>query len=370
MTHLKAAHIKSYRGLQNINCKEFTDINVFVGENNSGKTSILESIQLMSNPSSAREFQNVSRMRERSYFGGRFTSQEELFVWMFALKPNQLLERDDIYMNCQTTSHAIEVKSSLRIDEFTLVNVENDVSVDMMDNFIKEEVVKQVTVDVEIKIDQETIHEKHTFNEVVPNVPRLEEVKPPLFKATFISAIDHRVHPLSASRLNEIIKSGKRPELVISLQQFDPKIIGIELLMDKVSRNRTMMVPYIQHEGLGLVPISMFGDGLRKALLLAICIIQSADGVLLIDEIETGVHTKLIPSFFEWITHMCQEYNVQLFATTHSLEALDGILKANLADVSRLTVLRLEGEEQTSKVRRFSGEQLKKLRYTLGQDVR
>ncbi|EGQ27036.1 AAA ATPase [Sporosarcina newyorkensis 2681] len=345
-------------------------MNVFVGENNSGKTSILEAIQLMSNPTSAREFQNVSRLRERSYLGRRYTSSEDLLIWMFALKPDQTLERDEIFMKYQTTNHLIELKSSFEVDEFVLLKEESENNLESADNLFNEEVVKQVTIDVDLKVDDEINRVEHVFEEFSPSHPRLYEQKNPFFKASFITAIDHKVYPLSTNILNEMIKSGKRSELVKALQQFDPKIIGIELLMDRVSRYRTMTIPYIQHEELGLVPISMFGDGLRKALLIATRIIQSAEGVLLIDEIETGVHTKLIPSFFEWITQMCIVYKVQLFATTHSLEALDGILKANLEDVSSLSVFRLEGEERTSKIRRFSGEQLKKLRYTLGQDVR
>ena len=41
--------IKSYRGLRNIKLTDLERINVLIGENNSGKTSVLEAIQLFGN---------------------------------------------------------------------------------------------------------------------------------------------------------------------------------------------------------------------------------------------------------------------------------------------------------------------------------
>lgn len=43
----KAMH---FRGLNNLELDDFSKINVFVGANNSGKTSLLEALKLMSTP--------------------------------------------------------------------------------------------------------------------------------------------------------------------------------------------------------------------------------------------------------------------------------------------------------------------------------
>ncbi|MEC1178886.1 hypothetical protein P9B03_10355 [Metasolibacillus meyeri] len=84
---------------------------------------------------------------------------------------------------------------------------------------------------------------------------------------------------------------------------------------------------------------------------------------------EMGIHTKLIPTFFNGLVKVCNQYNIQLFATTHSLEELDGMLKATERDYSQLSVYRLETANDQKQPKHFLGEKLKVLRYELGQDV-
>lgn len=44
MSKLNAMHIQNFRGLTDVSLNNFSKINVFVGENNAGKTSLLEAI--------------------------------------------------------------------------------------------------------------------------------------------------------------------------------------------------------------------------------------------------------------------------------------------------------------------------------------
>jgi len=71
MSHIKNINIKNYRGLKNIELKDFKDINLFIGENNTGKTSILEVLNILSEPSNLGTFIKTSRIRETDY---NFTS--------------------------------------------------------------------------------------------------------------------------------------------------------------------------------------------------------------------------------------------------------------------------------------------------------
>jgi AAA15 family ATPase/GTPase len=79
----------------------------------------------------------------------------------------------------------------------------------------------------------------------------------------------------------------------------------------------------------------------------------------------------------------CKQYDVQLFATTHSLEAIDSILSAFLESkevqenteeweeiLKNLVTYRLVQKDTATLVKRFSGEELADIRYDFGQDVR
>jgi AAA15 family ATPase/GTPase len=98
-------------------------------------------------------------------------------------------------------------------------------------------------------------------------------------------------------------------------------------------------------------------------------IARARDGVLLIDEIESAIHTEALQEAFSWIVKWAREFNVQVFATTHSLEAVDALIDA--ADsASDLVLYRLEPTEDKTRVVRHDWDRLKRLRENLGQEVR
>lgn len=373
MKHITELSIKQYRGIQNASFLGLSNVNIFVGENNAGKTSILEAIQLASNPLSLSEYQNVSRMRERHIapLSRMRTSSEELLSWMFPLN-YETKKRENISLKLQFEFDEFEMKSLFNEEEYDVISGESGEGIDEQDpTYLEYQTIRKILIDGTL-FKNGSVYDKAelVFNDPNNTNRRLVESTKKLFNSVFISAIDHRVLAFSPLIVNELIKSGDRPKLIHALQQFDDEITGIELLIEDITRSRAYPIPYIEHKKLGLVPISMFGDGLRKALTIASMIIRSKGSVLLIDEIETGIHTKIIPIFFEWITEMCQAYEVQIFATTHSLEALDGMLQANQNHLNRLSVYRLEGLGSQMSIRHFSGEKLDKLRNILGQDVR
>ena len=74
----------------------------------------------------------------------------------------------------------------------------------------------------------------------------------------------------------------------------------------------------------------MYGDGMKKANLLMSAVVAAKGGILLLDEFETAIHTSAMADVLYWIINTCKKLDVQLFMTTHSLEALKTVL--NLSD--------------------------------------
>jgi hypothetical protein len=94
------------------------------------------------------------------------------------------------------------------------------------------------------------------------------------------------------------------------------------------------------------------------------------NGLLLIDELETAIHTKALRKTFEWLVDACVQNNVQLFATTHSLETIDAIIDASKSDVVDLVAYRLEQGKTKTEANRFDKGLLTHLREDLGLEVR
>lgn len=92
------------------------------------------------------------------------------------------------------------------------------------------------------------------------------------------------------------------------------------------------------------IPIGSLGDGTWRMLAMAISLIRARDGILLVDEIDTGLHYSVLEDMWRLIYGASKEFNIQIFATTHSFDCVQ-----SLASISRprealhdVTVQRIE----------------------------
>lgn len=142
-----------------------------------------------------------------------------------------------------------------------------------------------------------------------------------------ILSISNRAGPQEvAQRLSALIKSRRTPALITALRQLVPELQGLQTLQEGG-------VPQIYAEvGNEFLPVQMLGDGFQNLLHTLLGIMNSRDGVLLLDEIDAALHYSKISTIWTIIARMADEENCQVFATTHSREcinsAADGIRSA------------------------------------------
>ena len=70
------------------------------------------------------------------------------------------------------------------------------------------------------------------------------------------------------------------------------------------------------------VPMGFLGDGIGRLLSMALAFHNARDGAILIDEVENGIHYSKLEAIWERIDWLSREFNVQVFATTHSYECV------------------------------------------------
>jgi predicted ATPase len=73
------------------------------------------------------------------------------------------------------------------------------------------------------------------------------------------------------------------------------------------------------------IPIGSLGDGTWRMLALAIALSRAKDGVLLVDEIDTGLHYTVMADMWKLISETAKALNVQVFATTHSFDCVHSL---------------------------------------------
>lgn len=88
-----------------------------------------------------------------------------------------------------------------------------------------------------------------------------------------------------------------------------PAVDGLALIYGDIGTSRIM-------------PIALMGSGFTRLLEITLAFAETANGAVLIDEIENGLHYSVLPEIWKAINNLSKKFNVQVFATTHSYECM------------------------------------------------
>ena len=115
------------------------------------------------------------------------------------------------------------------------------------------------------------------------------------------------------------------------LTSLEPEVIaGLQLIERDIKRlsfldSEDFRIPMVQHRD-SPEPLSLqsFGEGILRLFEILLSLVNARDGILLIDELENGLHYKIHPRVWDLIFRLSQKLNVQVFATTHSWDCIRG----------------------------------------------
>lgn len=328
MVYLSEFNINAFRGIKDLKVSNLGDVNLILGDNNCGKTSFLESIMLMQNIFDFSNILKVSRTRNSNYFINNRLSPYDNFLYLF--NPNE--QHKVISVSGKLNNQSIDVSVEGEINRIMIDRSEykrNDYQIKFMESesFDLEEEISEFSGIYKTLVDGDYSDEEFKINEYTPiNGMRVNSFN--TIKMKYISPMEH----FSNMVFGRVVKEPSYKEIVINvIQLFDKNIIDLLYLKNDLN-NRP--VEYVTHKELGNVPLSTFGDGIKKVLLLANSIAQSAGGILLIDEIETSIHSKYFEDIFKFVIKACKAYDIQLFITSHSIETIDGFLNIQEYDSS------------------------------------
>lgn len=339
--YINSVNIKTFRGINQLVVDNLNHINLIVGDNNSGKTSILEALLLMRKPEEISNLLRIARLRDSAAFSSG-TSIYENFMNLFS-KAHPFPELAASF-NCKGNNIEVRV-----FGEEKSIFLEPQ---DIPQRFSVASYQKQET-DYLTKSEVLAFYGKlecaaGDYYNAVPiemneysRISGMEIKRSDALKMQYLSPVDH----LKGNIVDRIIRNDDYKEVCLRIiQVFDPDITDILILRNEITGRP---IEYIKHKQLGNMPISTYGDGIKKVLALANAIARAAGGILLIDEIETAIHARYYDDIFRFVTKACKQFDVQVFITTHNIEAVDGILATQdyslqdtLDDISVVTIKR------------------------------
>jgi ABC-type Na+ transport system ATPase subunit NatA len=381
----KNIHIGAFRNLVDFRLVDCGSVNILVGGNNSGKTSVLEALLLLSDPLRSSQWIDATQLRrtwplvdtmERQYRSPRLGA----ISWLFP-------RRESVLQPIRLESTGFGPIESFSATLKTLVGEPPRTSVFNESQFIEgfarydSSLGPESGVELNFEYVGDYFHptlfdsEPRTFQLVLWEKGR-ETSRPgsqPVVRVVFATPISHRSDGYLASRVSRLIHAKRKDQALELLRGLDANVTDLIIVAperpeeDSIASPRMGDIPelHVEYAGTGLVPIHSLGDGIRRAVHFAALISELQDGgILLIDEVEVGMHTSVLMKVFSWLSAACRAAKIQLFVTTHSLEAIDALIGS--APDNDIVLYRLNKKT----VKRLQGKQLRSAREEFGQEIR
>ena len=295
--------IENFRGIKHLEIDDCKRINLLVGKNNSGKTSVLEAISLIVGV----------------YNSGMPIGIND-FVRSVLFKKNSEQTRY-IFNNLDYNNHPRIITQSTRDDakrelEISAYYPTQITSIPSLQNSTQ----NPLGLQYDFKINNEPYH-AHYIEDTSPDKTIIQEN--PNFQE---SLPFHFVHAtkrfMIIDTFKEVIRNQQQREIVEILNIIDTNIKDLTIVGEDIYAK----IEYTER----LMPIQLTGDGILRLLEILVAIegIKEQGGVLLIDEIENGLHFSVLEKFWTVIYQAAEKYNVQIFATTHNIETLQYLKSA------------------------------------------
>lgn len=380
MAGIKRIDIETFRGIRDLHLENLSSINILTGDNNCGKTSILEVLQSWSQPDNFNTWESLLR---RGNMRLRRLSLYEGFYDLFDIN----LEKKFIHYQIQEdnctdvllkATESIEEVPQARKDEIlgrkrysqTIREDENSgyqLYIEGLDDMLE----PLSRLELEIQINNNVVNTKNIYE---------EQLSIPYVIDTEKNSYYHNVVYISPSRhtegsvyLNSVLNDPELYEEMLGiLRDYDEGIISINYAMANELNpgSGRGVFKILSRSCKKALPLNVYGDGMKKALLLMSAVMKAKNGVLLLDEFETAIHTSAMDRTFRWILRTCQKLNVQVFLTSHSREAIDKVLKCDPELQKDISVYTLYKDREQTLVRHLTGEQAVEAQDNMGLELR
>ena len=340
--------IKKFRCFRELTIEPLARVNLITGMNNVGKTALLEAIFLQLGPDNPDLATRINVWRGMTNFD-RSNIEEELWGSLFF---------------GYDTSAAIELESkdengyrrSLRISLGKGVTAELPASGNGNGHFPQTRGSISTAASRELKfmysddMGQSGSSRAFIFGE------RLKVEHAPLHSSSVSTLLsNHARTPIDdARRFSKFEAVGRQDEIVQTLKLLEPRLRRLAVLMNGDA-------PMVNGDlNIGrLIPLSMMGEGISRLLSIILAIYDSPRGVVLIDEIENGLHYSTMVEVWKAIAETARRSETQIFATTHSWECIKAAHEAFAAsDAYDFRLHRLDRVKDEIRVATYNQETL------------
>ena len=285
--------LKNFKNFSELKLDKLTQINLIVGKNNIGKTNLLEALFIGSNPTNL------------SLFIQTLTNRLKLFS-------PQLLE----YFFCNIEKSII-IKLNDLYAQYSLLREDGEVA--GIQSIFKDK--KYILRFQKVISPQSETHSVPIIEEKLVSHQDPPPIKAPILSMLISLKSSNQIVDVT-NILAKLLKKGLREKILSVFQKiFNQKV-------ENIFFESVPPVIYIETKN-KVLPLSFYGEGTLRAFytwLLALDLYyrfspqEDLTKVILIDEIENGLHYSIKPMIWNLLFKIAEKFNIQFFITTHDEE--------------------------------------------------
>ena len=310
---LKTLVLRNYRGFKSYRLDDLTKVNLIVGKNNSGKTSILEAVELLVAEAHLSVFYESARRRGEFSSYDRRGPRPDISHLFFGhdCQPGACFELSSDNENQSLTVRVLSLDEVGEVDWQSRSygpdeQPEPAFAISIVSGTRKKDTVILVAEDGSI------MHRPSVFM-------RYRSID----KAVHFVGLESLATATMGKAWNRLLADGQESEVVKDMELLLPDIDSIQFLTGGRVSGRGILVG--RRGTSRRVPIGSYGDGVRRLLAFRLALVGTANGFLLIDEIDAGLHWTVMEDVWRLLVEVAARTNVQVFATTHSYDCIRGL---------------------------------------------
>jgi hypothetical protein len=367
---IPSLHISGFKLFRELDLPRLGGLNLFVGKNNTGKTCLLEAVELYAS-SSPWDILRVASRREPDAVQRKKLDRFDPFEFEESLRPIlNLFHREHghffkpyIRLSAENPESSLAIRCEPFLDELLEMEEMNSESERMEPSSHRRHLGHLLGRGLEVARGGKKAR-RHFFERYFRMSPPPEEMMkdegwlhPDVSTVAFLPARGFSMS--DAKRLWDRASLADKDELLLDWLRFvEPDVRDLRYISDPESG---VDLPYLKIDGeRGRTPLASMGDGLTHLFHIGLAMANASGGILLIDEFENGLHWEVQEQLWKALFEAATKFGVQVFATTHSNDCIQAFVEARKDRLisSESYVYRLERKGENIHAHEFSPQGL------------